>query len=124
MGKNEVMTLSARMLKSQKKGNIFGRAIDKLSLGFAAGAAISLVLMMIVMVMDALGRKSVGTVPGAYETTVGLMALVNLLPQAYGEKHRAHVAVDIFSSRFRVRTRSIVTGIGALLGAAIVLGGK
>lgn len=111
--------MSARMLKLQEMGNFLGSAIDKLSLWFGAAAAISIVLMMITMLTDALGRKFVGAVPGAYETTAGLMALVNLLPQAYGEKHRAHVAVDVFSSRFRVRTRSIIKGIGALLGVVI-----
>jgi len=107
------------MLKVQGVGNALGSAIDKLSRWFAAGAAMSIVLMMIVMLLDALGRKFVGTVPGAYETTVGLMALAMLLPQAYGQIHRAHIAVDVFSSRFPVKTRSIIMGISALIGAVI-----
>ena len=67
------------------------RAINKLSLGLSGLSGIALVILMLTMVADAVGRKLVGTLPGAYETAMALMVLVMFLPLGHAEMKRAHV---------------------------------
>jgi TRAP-type transport system small permease protein len=98
-----------------------GIVIDTLSRWLAFIAGISICIMMLLMTSDAIGRKVLGTVPGAYETSIGLLALVVLLPQGYTQLYKGHTKIDILSSRFSPRVQLILGGISSILGA-IMLG--
>ena len=95
--------------------------INTLSRWLAFIAGVSIFVMMLLMTSDALSRKFIGTVNGAYETSIGLLALVVLLPQGFTQLHRGHTRVDIISSRFPYGAQLILNGIGSILGA-IMLG--
>jgi TRAP-type C4-dicarboxylate transport system permease small subunit len=93
------------------------RVLDKLSLWLAGVSAVAVMIAMITMVGDAIARKVISTIPGAYETSLSLMVLINFLPQAYVQMRRAHIAVDFLTMRLSSRTQSIVEGASALLAA-------
>jgi TRAP-type transport system small permease protein len=97
-----------------------GLVIDTLSRWLAFLAGVSICIMMLLMTTDAFGRKLLGTVPGAYETSIGLLALVVLLPQGYTQLYRGHTKIDIISSHFSPRVQLILGGISSILGAVIL----
>jgi TRAP-type mannitol/chloroaromatic compound transport system permease small subunit len=94
------------------------KILDKLSLWLAGVGAVAVMIAMITMVGDAIARKVIGTIPGAYETSLSLMVLINFLPQAFVQMRRAHIAVDFLSIRLSSRTQGIVAVTSALLAAA------
>jgi len=75
--------------------------------------------MMILMVADAVSRKFVGSIPGGYNTTVGLLTLVLFLPQGYAQMKRQHIAVDLIFGRLSDKTQAILRAIGAIAGIAV-----
>jgi TRAP-type C4-dicarboxylate transport system permease small subunit len=95
------------------------RAINKLSLGLSRFSGIALVVLMVTMVADAVGRKLVGTLPGAYETAMALMVLVMFLPQGHVEMNRSHVAVDILTTHLPKKAQAVIGFLSALLGIAV-----
>lgn len=72
--------------------------------------------MMLLMVADAFSRKFVGSIPGGYNTTVGLLTLVLILPQGYAQMKRKHIVVDLMLDRFPPRAQALFGVIGAVLG--------
>lgn len=94
--------------------------LDRLSLAMTVIAAAALVLIMLAMALDAAARKVVGSVPGAYEFSIGLMVLVMFLPQAYAQMRGSHVAVDILTSRLSPKMQAILDAFGAFLGALVL----
>jgi TRAP-type C4-dicarboxylate transport system permease small subunit len=106
-------------METDKRSNVFRRGIEKLGNVLAAIAAGALSLVMLVMAVDAIGRKVKGPLPGGYETSMALMILVMLLPLAFGERRKANISVDLVARLFPVRLRTILEAIGAVLGVAI-----
>ena len=74
---------------------------------------------MFVMAVDAIGRKVSGPLPGGYETSMALMVLVMFLPQAFAERRKIHISVDLVARFFPRRMRGGLEVIGAMLGVAI-----
>jgi len=95
------------------------RAIDKLSLWLAGTGAVAIMIAMIAMVGDAIARKTITTIPGAYETSLSLMVLINFFPQAYVQMRKQHIVVDFLTMRMSPRTRDILEGTSALLAVAV-----
>lgn len=83
-----------------------------------AGACVAIAVMMLLMVADAVSRKFVGSIPGGYNTTVGLLTLVLFLPQGYAQMRRQHIVVDLVVGRFTEKTQATLRAIGAVLGIA------
>jgi TRAP-type C4-dicarboxylate transport system permease small subunit len=98
-----------------------GTVIDTLSRWLAFVAGVSICVIMVLMTADAMSRKVIGTVVGAYETSIALLALVVLLPQGYTQLHRGHTQIDILSSHFPKKVQLILGGVASILGA-IMLG--
>jgi TRAP-type C4-dicarboxylate transport system permease small subunit len=98
---------------------MFRKVVDKISYILAIIAAVAIVGMMITMLCDAIGRKIVGTVPIAFELTVGLLVVALMFPKAFGQIRRVHISIDLFSSRLSKKAQSILSGIGALLGVFV-----
>ncbi|MHB8867664.1 MAG: TRAP transporter small permease subunit [Thermoleophilia bacterium] len=95
------------------------RVLDKVSRWLCAGACVAIAAMMIIMVADAFSRKFVGSIPGGYNTTVGLLTFVLFLPQGYAQMKRKHIVVDLVTERLSERTQAILRGIGAALGVGV-----
>ena len=102
-----------------KRGAGLLRVADALSEAagrLAAAAALALVLLVfgLVLARYAFGVGSVA----AQEAVLWLHSAIFLLGMAYALRHGAHVRVDVFSSRWRPRTRAwveVAAGLGLLL---------
>jgi TRAP-type C4-dicarboxylate transport system permease small subunit len=91
-------------------------AIERVGDVLAVIAGIALALTMLTMAADAIGRKVSGPLPGGYETSMALMVLVMLLPQAFAERKKAHISVDLVTQLLPTKARNLLQAIGALLG--------
>ena len=105
-------------MKKEDRPHVIRRVLEKLGNILAATAAVALSLVMLVMAVDAIGRKVKGPLPGGYETSMALMVLVMFLPLAFGERRNANISVDLVSRLLPVRLRTILEAIGAVLGVA------
>jgi TRAP-type C4-dicarboxylate transport system permease small subunit len=93
--------------------------LDKISLALCAVACFSICVMMILMVGDALSRKIVGSIPGGYNTTIALLTILVFLPMGYVQMKRAHITVDLVTSRLDQRTRAILRIITSILAVLV-----
>ena len=106
-------------MKTEGRPHFIRRVIEKIGYILAAIAAGALSLVMLVMAVDAIGRKVKGPLPGGYETSMALMVLVMFLPLAFGERRKANISVDLVTRLFPLKVRSFLEAIGAILGVAI-----
>lgn len=93
--------------------------LDKVSLWLAVLAGVAICVMMFIMTGDAIARKFVGSVPGAFNTSMALLAIVLFLPQAYAQIRRAHVSIDMITTRLPSKTQAILGGVAAILGVFV-----
>jgi len=63
---------------------------------------------MLLMVLDGVGRKVVGSVPAAYPSTIAALTLILFLPQAYAEMRRKNIVVDLVTARLKPRTQAVL----------------
>jgi TRAP-type C4-dicarboxylate transport system permease small subunit len=106
-------------MKTEGRPHIIRRVIEKIGdvLTVIAGGTLSLI--MLVMAVDAIGRKVKGPLPGGYETSMALMVLVMFLPLSFGERRKANISVDLVTRLFPLKVRTLLEAIGAILGVAI-----
>lgn len=84
-------------------------------------------VMMLLTVVDVVGRKFVGVipgfqpVPGSYELTEFFMVVLIFTALGYAQIKGDHISIDILTSRFPVRTRSILDTIIYLGSTAIAV---
>jgi TRAP-type C4-dicarboxylate transport system permease small subunit len=96
----------------------FRIVLDKVSLVLAAIACVAIGIMMVLMVADALSRKFIGSIPGGYNTTIALLTILVFFPMGYVQMKKAHIVVDLVTSRLNERTAAIlriITSIMAVL---------
>jgi TRAP-type C4-dicarboxylate transport system permease small subunit len=106
-------------MKTEGRPHIIRRVIEKIGDVLTVIAAGALSLIMLVMAVDAIGRKVSGPLPGGYETSMALMVLVMFLPLAFGERRKANISVDLVVRLFPPKVRTLLEAIGAILGIAI-----
>jgi TRAP-type C4-dicarboxylate transport system permease small subunit len=82
--------------------------LDKLSIALCAIGCVAIGVMMLLMVLDGVSRKVVGSIPAAYPSTVAALTIVLLLPQAYSEMRRKHIVVDLVTGRLKPRTQAVL----------------
>lgn len=104
--------------KSNQKKNPVRVIIETFGTVLVVISSLALFSMMLAMFADAMGRKFVGAVPGAFETCAALLVVVMFLALAYAQRHGRHIAIDVITRFLPKRVQEILTGIGALLGAA------
>lgn len=95
------------------------QVLDKVSNWLCVGACAAIAVMMILMVADAFSRKLVGSIPGGYNTAVGLLTFVLFLPQGYAQMKRQHIVVDLIVERLSAKTQAVLRGIGAVMGISV-----
>lgn len=93
--------------------------LDTLCRWTAVLGSAAIFMMMLVMTGDAIARKIMGTVPGAYETAIGLLAILMFSSQGYAQMQRVHLVVDFVTSRLGKTTRTVLNLIWAVLGVGI-----
>jgi TRAP-type C4-dicarboxylate transport system permease small subunit len=75
-----------------------------------------LVVMMLVTVIDASGRRLFGRpIAGTYEFVSFLLCLLFFGSIVYSGLEKNHLSIVVLTSRFPIRARKVVSGIGRLL---------
>ncbi len=93
--------------------------LDKLCVWTAAVGGAAIFIMMMAMTADALGRKIIGTVPGAYETSIGMLAILMFSSQGYAQMRRVHISVEFITTRLSARTKTLLNIIWAFSGVGV-----
>jgi TRAP-type C4-dicarboxylate transport system permease small subunit len=98
------------------------RVLDKITTGVSWVGAGALVLMVLIVVANVVGRYLFRKpVLGAVEM-VGLLTVITVFcVLAFTEAKGAHIVVDILVSRLHGRTKAILASIMALLGAVFFI---
>jgi TRAP-type C4-dicarboxylate transport system permease small subunit len=97
----------------------FRIALDKLSTWLCAVGCVAVCVMMFLMVGDAISRKFIGSIPGGYNTTVGLLVISLFFPQAFAQLKRSHITIDLVTSHLKPRTRTLLKFVSAILGILV-----
>lgn len=90
--------------------------VDKVSRFLSAISSVAIIIMMVLMVADAIGRKIVGSVPGGYYTTLAILIIVLFFSQGYAQMRKSHITVDLVTSKLSKRTQKILSIITTFLG--------
>ena len=112
MGSNDIK-------KPEKKRGAVRVIIEKAGEVLVVIASLALFFMMLSMFADAMGRKFIGAVPGAFETCSALLVVVMFLSLAFAQRNGRHIAIDVVTRFLPQKWQNILTGIGAVLGAVI-----
>jgi len=104
-------------VKTEEKRCLFTVVVEKAGDVLLVIASLSLFAMMLAMFADAMGRKFVGAVPGAFETCSALLVLVMFLSLASAQRHDRHISIDVITRFLPPRVQDVLTAIGAILGA-------
>ena len=95
------------------------RVLERLSFGMAMAGGLVVIVLMVLMTADAIGRKTLGAVPGALEFTEALMVGAVFLPQMYVQRHREHVLVTVTTDWLPRRVRFAIDGLAAGVGLVV-----
>jgi TRAP-type C4-dicarboxylate transport system permease small subunit len=82
--------------------------LDRLSMALCAIGCVAIAVMMLLMMVDAISRKTFGSIPAAYPSTVALLTITLLIPQAYAEMRRKNIVVDLVTARLKPRTQAVL----------------
>ena len=77
-------------------------------MALCAIACVAIAVMMLLMMVDAVSRKTFGSIPAAYPSTVALLTITLLIPQAYAEMRRKNIVVDLVTARLKPRTQAVL----------------
>ncbi len=77
-------------------------------MALCAIACVAIAVMMLLMMVDAISRKTFGSIPAAYPSTVALLTITLLIPQAYAEMRRKNIVVDLVTARLKPRTQAVL----------------
>lgn len=83
------------------------------TMGLVGGLVV--VALMVLITLDALGRKFLQSVPGALEFSEAAMVGIVFLPLMYVQMRREHVFVTIATQRFPLRVQALLDALIALL---------
>jgi TRAP-type C4-dicarboxylate transport system permease small subunit len=97
----------------------FRIVLDKISLVLAAIACVAIGIMMILMVGDAISRKIIGSIPGGYNTTIALLTILVFFPMGYVQIKKAHIVVDLVTTRLDKKTQAILRIITSILAVLV-----
>lgn len=95
------------------------RWTDRLAEWLAVVGGLVVFLLMLLEVADAIGRKTWGGVPGAFEFSEALMVPAVFLPLMFVQSKREHVFVGVVTLGLSNRTQCFLDAIAALIGLAM-----
>jgi TRAP-type C4-dicarboxylate transport system permease small subunit len=113
--------------RSQQPENKFQKADSRIrssllsaNRGMVYIAAIGLFVMMMVTVIDVIGRYVFShPILGAYELVGFLLAVAGPLALGYSQIKKGHIRVDFLFQRFSKRGQAILTSLAYLIGLAV-----
>ncbi|HEX2215746.1 MAG TPA: TRAP transporter small permease [Xanthobacteraceae bacterium] len=97
------------------------RTLELLAEWFALVGGLVVVVLMAMIALDALGRKTFGALPGAHEFSEALMVPAVFLPLMFVQLKREHVFVSVVTAAMPVRAQAFLDGIAAIVGALIFI---
>ena len=93
--------------------------IEKFAEWMALAGGFVVFLMMLMVAVDALGRKVASALPGALEFSEAFMVPAVFLPLMFVQLRREHVFVGVVTYWLSPRTRAFLDGVAALVGILI-----
>jgi TRAP-type transport system small permease protein len=121
MPKNEPESQSSQTKKTKKSADSrIGSGLLSANRGMVYVAAIGLFVMMMVTVVDVIGRYVFNRpILGAYELVGFLLAVAGPLALGYSQLKKGHIRVDFLLQRFSKRGQAILTSLAYLIGLAV-----
>jgi len=95
------------------------RVLELVAEWLAIGGGGVVVALMILITLDALGRKTFGALPGSLEFSEAFMVPAVFLPLMFVQLKREHVFVSVVTTRLPYRTQVFLDGAAALVGVLI-----
>jgi len=95
------------------------RFIERLAEGMALFGGIIVFVLMLMVAIDAIGRKVWTALPGALEFSETLMVPAVFLPLMFIQMKREHVFVGAVTNHLSLRTQALLDGISATIGAVL-----
>lgn len=99
-----MITQSVKRITSSLE-SYWARHSSRLSTVLAAFTGVALVAMVLVTVVDAVGRKFSLPLPGSYETGTFLLSILFFCSLAYCSLVKGHFVIDIVTNRLSAKTR-------------------
>ena len=96
-----------------------GRALELLAEWLALAGGFVIIVLMVMITVDALGRKTFGALPGALEFSEALMVPAVFLPLMFVQLKREHVFVSVATMRLPLRAQAFMDGMAAVVGILI-----
>jgi TRAP-type C4-dicarboxylate transport system permease small subunit len=95
------------------------RALEVMAEWFALVGGLVVVVLMFMVGLDALGRKTFGALPGALEFSEAIMVPAVFLPLMFVQLKREHVYVSVVTLGLPVRMQAFLDGAAAVVGALV-----
>lgn len=106
---------------SETAGGGIRRLVGAAGLALRLVASVLLLIMMVVTFVDVLGRELFSApLPGAYELTEVLLALVIFVGLPIATARREHVSVDLLTARLPGPARRVLAVVAALVTAVVL----
>lgn len=95
------------------------QALEAFAEWLALAGGFVVFILMVMFTLDAIGRKTIGALPGALEFSEALMVPAVFLPLMFVQLKREHVFVGVVTMGLPVRTQAFLDGLAAVVGVLI-----
>ena len=93
--------------------------VEKFAEWMALGGGFVVFVLMLMVAIDAIGRKVASALPGALEFSEAFMVPAVFLPLMFVQLRREHVFVGVATDWLSPRARAFLDGVAALVGIVI-----
>jgi TRAP-type C4-dicarboxylate transport system permease small subunit len=99
----------------------FRKTVQKASYGACFIGMFLAIPLMLLTVGDVMGRSFFNKpIPGTFELSEYMLAVIVLLGAAYTQQVKGHVGVDFLTSRYSPRTQAVLQAVTTLAGLGII----
>ena len=99
----------------------FRRVVNRASYGACFIGMFLAIPLMLLTVGDVMGRSFFNKpIPGTFELSEYMLAVIVLLGAAYTQQVKGHVGVDFLTSRYAPRTQAVFQAVTTLAGLVII----
>jgi TRAP-type C4-dicarboxylate transport system permease small subunit len=93
--------------------------VESLAEWLAILGGMTVFILMTMVTIDAIGRKTFGSLPGALEFSEAIMVPIVFLPLMFVQTKREHVFVSVVTAGLPIRWQCFLDALAALTGAVI-----
>jgi TRAP-type C4-dicarboxylate transport system permease small subunit len=99
----------------------FRKLVNRASYGACFIGMFLAIPLMLLTVGDVMGRSFFNKpIPGTFELSEYMLAVIVLLGAAYTQQVKGHVGVDFLTSRYSPRTQAVLQAVTTFAGLAII----